>query len=284
MIKVNYSGLISVILLTAMGVPGAEDMAAPGGNSADQPKKIKWLQSYDKGLQAADTPKRPVLLYFEAPWCGWCRQMENIVWSQSEIIQQLEDYVCIKIDVTKNRKTAFAYGVSSLPRMVILNNYREIVGDWLGYRDAEQMSQLLLEIRNNLDKQTGFARAPIVAKDQSQVDLPLNYVLTDPNDSARVIALLGNRDVRVREKVINYLTQMKDAAIPIIREALRKNYLGTRIAAWQAVQKLQFTKLHFDPWASKQEREALIKKMENEFRKKENRKPKGGNKTPPVDT
>ena len=77
------------------------------------------LRKYSR--TAARAQKRPALIKFEAEWCEWCKKLDSEVFAQPQIIKALESYVCIKVDVDKQRNVALAYKISSLPRIIIVN-------------------------------------------------------------------------------------------------------------------------------------------------------------------
>ena len=55
--------------------------SAPAQDPADADKKaarsIRWRESYAKALEESRSTTRPLLIDFEADWCGWCKKLDR---------------------------------------------------------------------------------------------------------------------------------------------------------------------------------------------------------------
>lgn len=224
-------------------------------------KKLKWFDSYQAGISAAKAQKRPVLIKFEAEWCGWCKKLDSEVFAQPQIIKALEKYVCIRVDVDKQRNVALAYRVRSLPRIVIVNIHNEIVGDWLGYREAPAFSKLLREVWEYTLTRTDTTPVPAVRPDPSAPGQPWQATKIDAGDTNAVMDLLGHKKPTVRANAMAALVNSGEKSMPTVAAALESRYLGTRIAGWKVLRILKGSQFQFDPWAPGPERAQAVTKI-----------------------
>ena len=61
---------------------------------------------------------RPVVVDFDAPWCGPCRVMTPIL---EELATERDDVHFVKLDVDSNQTTAARYGVMSMPTFMVFD-------------------------------------------------------------------------------------------------------------------------------------------------------------------
>ena len=80
-----------------------------------------------------------VLLDFYAEWCGPCRMMGPIV---DEIAEERPDVLVGKINVDEESALAAAFGVVSIPTLVVMKDGK-IVQSALGARPKAQVLSLL---------------------------------------------------------------------------------------------------------------------------------------------
>ena len=83
--------------------------------------------------------KKPVLLDFFAVWCGPCQMLSPIV---DEIGEEKDDIVVGKINVDDQPELANAFGVSSIPTLVVMKDGKEAARS-VGLRSKEQVLSLL---------------------------------------------------------------------------------------------------------------------------------------------
>ena len=82
---------------------------------------------------------RPVLLDFWAPWCGPCRMVAPII---EEVAEERADIKVGKVNVDEQPELAGAFGVMSIPTLVVMKNGR-IANQAMGARPKAAILSML---------------------------------------------------------------------------------------------------------------------------------------------
>ena len=83
--------------------------------------------------------EKTILLDFFAEWCGPCRMVSPIV---DQIAEEYPEYLVGKINVDEEPELAQAFGVVSIPTLVVMKN-GEVVNKSAGARPKAQILSLL---------------------------------------------------------------------------------------------------------------------------------------------
>lgn len=83
--------------------------------------------------------EKPVLIDFSATWCGPCKMIAPIV---DKIAAENSQYKVCKVDVYDEPELAQAFGVSSIPMLVVIKNGKA-TSQAVGLRPEEAILDML---------------------------------------------------------------------------------------------------------------------------------------------
>ena len=119
----SVTTLLTVCFLTAAdmdfesGMSGTE--ISSDAISVDLPQG--WMHSYEEAKKTAARNKLPLLLHFDATWCGACRRMEQDVLQREEVTTLLgRSVVGVRIDADQHKELISEFGISTLPTEVVV--------------------------------------------------------------------------------------------------------------------------------------------------------------------
>jgi len=92
--------------------------------------------SFKNEVQVSD---KPVLIDFFATWCGPCKMVSPIV---DEIAEENAGIKVCKVDVDREPELAQAFGVASIPTLVVVKNGK-VAAQAVGYKPKEAILSML---------------------------------------------------------------------------------------------------------------------------------------------
>ena len=90
-------------------------------------------------FESVKQSEKTVLLDFYADWCGPCRMVSPLV---DEIAEEHPEYLVGKINVDEEGELAAAFGVTSIPTLVVMKG-GEVVSQSAGARPKNQILDML---------------------------------------------------------------------------------------------------------------------------------------------
>lgn len=120
---------------------------------------VRNLDEFNQQLMLAQTAGKPVLLDFYADWCESCIDMDKKVFGSREVINGLNTFVLLRIDLSKNSAADEAllknFNVIAPPTVLFFNNHGQEVNSRriVGELDAKEfMSRINTFITASCDK------------------------------------------------------------------------------------------------------------------------------------
>lgn len=157
-IKPFYKGIGIIFLVYGLmlfygGVKGEENFLAPLGNnavatatnaptaSALEFKTIHSSEELDAIL--AQNKGKKVMLDFYADWCSSCKELDEITFKDPAVIQSLNNYVLVRVDVTADSDSEKAltkrFNLFGPPAMIFFDESGKSIqgADLVGYKDPQ---------------------------------------------------------------------------------------------------------------------------------------------------
>lgn len=115
----------------------------------------KWLQSFDDAKLAALENGLPIVLHFEADWCGACRQMDSSVMNQAIVLKHLgRSLIGVRVDADRDPGLISQFGISSLPTEVVLGDSGKELARYVGGTSLADYTTRLEHVRTASSAET----------------------------------------------------------------------------------------------------------------------------------
>jgi len=114
-----------------------------------QDGKIQWMDQFQEGLALSKKSKKPVLVFFSATWCYWCRKLNQDVFMKDDVASLSERFINILIDVDKNPELASTFGVRGVPDIYFMDQNGKQVVQYNGNRTS---TDIISQMRSVLVK------------------------------------------------------------------------------------------------------------------------------------
>lgn len=99
----------------------ASESEKPAEIKTTKATTISWQPSLDAALDAAKKTQKPIMIDFFATWCPPCKMLDEKIYPAAAVVEEAENFVCVKVDVDKHADIARKYNVNGLPSLVFLD-------------------------------------------------------------------------------------------------------------------------------------------------------------------
>jgi thioredoxin-like negative regulator of GroEL len=111
----------------------AGNQESPGRDNA-----IAWEKTLEGALEVARKGGKPLLIDFEAEWCGFCKKLDRETYTDEQVIRLVREYfVAVKVDVDKEPELEKKFNIQGLPTLVFLSPSGDEIARIEGFRPPE---------------------------------------------------------------------------------------------------------------------------------------------------
>lgn len=202
---------------------------------------VPWEENFLVASRRAASENRPILLFASMPNCGPCRMLENVTLTSPAVRQRLREFVCVKTDITEDRRTAMALGVDVTPTLVVLSSDGEERGRFSGFLQPPEFLDALSKAANGQGSEDAAARQKL------QEVLALLHKQAIPADRwPDVLMAVGSE--RHRQTVVTAVLALQPQPKAELVKHLTHPQLAVRLGALEILEQMAGEDFGLDPW------------------------------------
>jgi len=208
-----------------------------------------WGTNFNAALAEAKTQQRPVLAYFTASWCGPCKMMARTTLTNEAVIQALNGFSHVAVDIDEQRELAEQHGIRAVPTFKILTAAGDQVSSTTGYQDAERF---LLWLTNGVSD----VKEAVLRKTQDEEKLAHADQLLKRTDAgslreaaAELIDLCAERASDVVKAADERLAALAKRDATLLLDGLNHPRLAARIHVANVFRSQIGDSFDVDPWS-----------------------------------
>ncbi|MEQ9366056.1 MAG: thioredoxin fold domain-containing protein [Leptospirales bacterium] len=149
--------LLTVPAAASLRFGDADGFPAIGGALHAQDNSY-WPGDYEAALKKARAGKRLVIVDIYAPWCGYCRKLQNEVYPSKEVRAVTDQFVRVRIDGEKHPELMRKYGVRGFPTIILLDSNGKEIDRIGGYMPARPFARKLRDVQRKGDRENDLLK------------------------------------------------------------------------------------------------------------------------------
>src|SRR6056297_2362203 len=84
--------------------------------------EVRWQTDTAAAVAKMQQQQRPLLAYFTADYCHWCKRLDHDTWSEPAVAGMIyKAFVPLKVDAQKSPELLKALQISGLPAIVAIS-------------------------------------------------------------------------------------------------------------------------------------------------------------------
>jgi len=230
--------LIPIFLLLPIATPMAR---------ATSP--LAW-STHTNAIYGIAGSKQPVLVFFTADWCTYCKLMERTTLTNDAVKQVVTNMTHIVVDIDEHQDLAQKFGIDGVPTFLVLSDTGTEVRRSSGFQAA---SDFLRWLTNGVtEAHVATARREAFEKQIADVD----QLLTSTNNEAlhqaaqQLFSVCAEREETIARAAAERLKKVAARDPAALVDGLVDPRLAARIQIANALRDHFGDSFDFDPWAA----------------------------------
>ncbi|MBX6316610.1 MAG: thioredoxin family protein [Isosphaeraceae bacterium] len=131
------------VLRACLGIGLAAGMVSP--LRGEEATAIPWRDDFERAQGEARASGRPLWVQFTAPWCAFCRKMEQETFTRPEVAALARERVIpVRVQSEARADLSERFAVEALPTTLILAPGGSVLARHVGFADAAEFRSLLV--------------------------------------------------------------------------------------------------------------------------------------------
>ncbi len=110
--------------------------------------RLEFVQGYADGYQQARQEGRPMLVFFTASWCRFCRQMEAEAFNDGQVARLSRQFMCILVNADREPDVCQEFRIRGYPAIQFLTPQGVPLNRLVGKQSA---AELMLQMQAALE-------------------------------------------------------------------------------------------------------------------------------------
>jgi thioredoxin-related protein len=211
---------------------------------------IEWDTDHDTVLATADDKQQPILLYFTATWCGYCRSFEKVTLADESVTTAIQPFLKARLDYDDDAYLASKYGIRGVPTVLLLNPKGQIVAQTMGYQSPQDFLTWFDRHAENVSPEV--ARQAEIAVDSEIKTIQTGLDAKDPAKRKvaldQLIAMFLESPDTMRDFTTETFTALAADNPALAGQYLIHRKLAVRLLASNVLRETLGNDFAFDPW------------------------------------